>query len=170
MSPEKRPRPRRSGIESEEEKAWVEFYHRVHKDGALATEVLVQLETDPEMKRRHLALYLSCKETLRREKARQARHKRIGLFVRWLVQKLVDKLNKPWRTLREVGGTTRDIAIEMLPEASSMAPAAPRALSAAAEASPSSPGVNTPRRSRKVRSDAPAPAAAGAEKADPASS
>jgi hypothetical protein len=85
MSLEKpRPRPRRSGIESEEERAWVGFYKRVGRDPAIATEVMAQLESDPEMKRTHLALYLCCKESLRRHKARQARNKRIGQFVRGL--------------------------------------------------------------------------------------
>ena len=51
-----RPRPRRSGIESEEERAWVGFYQRVGRDPAIATEVMAQLESDPEMKRTHLAL------------------------------------------------------------------------------------------------------------------
>jgi hypothetical protein len=65
MSLEKpRPRPRRSGIESEEERAWVGFYRRVGRDPAIATEVMAQLESDPEMKRTHLALYLCCKESL----------------------------------------------------------------------------------------------------------
>ena len=82
MSLEKpRPRPRRSGIESEEERAWVGFYQRVGRDSAIATEVMTQLESDPEMKRTHLALYLCCKESLRRHKAHQARNKRIGQFL-----------------------------------------------------------------------------------------
>ena len=36
---------------------------------------LAQFESDPEMKRAHLALYLCCKESLRMHKARQARNK-----------------------------------------------------------------------------------------------
>lgn len=167
MSPEKRPRPRRSGIEAEEERAWVEFYQRVRSDAVLATEVLAQLDKDAEMKRSHLALYLSCKESLRREKAREARNKRIGYFVRQLAYLPVAF----WHGLRALGGSSRDIAIEMLPEPSSPARTAPRALSAAADTGTSSPGETSPlRRSRKARPDAPAPAAAGAEKADPASS
>lgn len=158
MSPEKRPRPKRSGIETEEERTWVEFYRRVRSDAALAAEVIGQLERDVEMKRSHLALYLSCKETLRREKARQARHKRIGFFVRWLTHAL---FIMPWQALREFGGESRDIAIEMLPE--------PERSNRQAPLPPSSPGVVTPtRRSRKARPDAAAPAEAGAEKADPA--
>ena len=48
MSLEKsRPRPRRSGIESEEERAWVGFYQRVGRDPAIATEVMAQLLPAP---------------------------------------------------------------------------------------------------------------------------
>ncbi len=168
MPPEKRPRPRRSGIEAEEEHAWVEFYRRVRSDAVLAAEVLAQLDKDAEMKRNHLALFLTCKENIRREKAREARNKRIGYFVRWLAHVL---LVQPLQSLRALGGTSRDIAIEMLPEPSSQARSAPRALSAAADTGTSSPGeVLPPRRNRKVRPDAPVPAEVGVEKADPASS
>jgi hypothetical protein len=77
MFPEKpekvRPRAKRFGVEFEEERAWVSFYRRVRHDATLATEVLVQLEADAEMKRTHLALVLCCKEALRAHKARQAR-------------------------------------------------------------------------------------------------
>lgn len=166
MSPEKRPRPKRSGTETEEERTWVEFYRRVRSDPALAAEVLAQLERDVEMKRSHLALYLSCKEALRRDKARQARHKRIGFFVRWLAHTL---FVMPWQALREFSSEGRDIAIEMLPEADQSSRQTPRALEATAAIPPSSSGATT-RRSRKARPDAPAPAEAGAEKAAPASS
>lgn len=168
MPPEKRPRPKRSGIETEEEHTWVEFYRRVRSDAVLAAEVLAQLDKDAEMKRNHLALFLTCKETIRREKAREARNRRIGYFVRWLAHVL---LVQPLQSLRALGGTSRDIAIEMLPEPSSPARTAPRALSAGVDTGTSSPGETSPsRRSRKARPDAPASAAAGAEKADPASS
>ena len=168
MSPEKRPRPRRSGIETEEERTWVEFYRRVRSDAVLAAEVLAQLDKDAEMKRAHLALFLTCKETIRWEKAREARNKRIGYFVRWLAHVL---LVQPLQALRALGGSSRDIAIEMLPEPSSPARPAPRALNAAADTGASSPGeTSPPRRSRKARPDAPAPAAAGADGADPAAS
>ena len=160
MSPEKRPRPKRSGIETEEERTWVEFYRRVRSDAVLAAEVLAQLDKDAEMKRSHLALFLTCKETIRREKARETRNKRIGFFVRWLAHTL---FVVPWQVLRQFGGEGRDLAIEMLPE--------PERSTRQAPLPPSSPGVATPpRRSRKARLDAPAPAEAGTEKADPASS
>ena len=114
MSLEKsHPRPRRSGIKYEEERAWVGFYQRVGRDPAIATEVMAQLESDPEMKRTYLALYLYCKESLRRHKVRQARNKRIGQFVRWLCHGL---FVRPWRTLQQVLRHGSDIAVEFLPE------------------------------------------------------
>jgi hypothetical protein len=114
MFPEKpekvRPRAKRFGVEFEEERAWVSFYRRVRHDTTLATEVLAQLEADDEMKRTHLALVLCCKESLRGHKARQARNKRIGQFVRWLCHGL---FAAPLRMMRRGA----DIAVECLPEA-----------------------------------------------------
>ena len=114
MSLEKsHPRHRRSGIESEEERAWVSFYQRVSRDPAIATEVMIQLESDPEMKRTHLALYLCCKESLRQHKIRQVRNKRIGQFVRWLCRCL---FAWPWHSLQKGLRHGSDIAVECLPE------------------------------------------------------
>lgn len=87
MSLEK-PRPRRASIAAEEERAWIDFYRRVGRDPAIATEVLAQLESDPEMKRLHLALYLCCREALRLHEARRMRNQRLGETVRRLCQAL----------------------------------------------------------------------------------
>lgn len=114
MSFEKsRSRPKRSSIETEEARVWVGFYQRVGRDPAIASEVLTLLESDPEMRRTHLALYLCCKESLRQHKTRQARNKRIGQFVRWLCQGL---FIQPLRGLRETLKHGSDIAVECLPE------------------------------------------------------
>jgi hypothetical protein len=101
------PRARRCGIEFEEERAWIGFYRRVGRDAAIAAEVMAQLEADADMKRTHLALYLCCKESLRVHKARQARHKRIGQFVRHLAQAIFVRpllglrtRLRPWRRPR----------------------------------------------------------------------
>ncbi|MDZ7855753.1 hypothetical protein [Sphaerotilus sp.] len=114
MSFEKpRPRPRRSGVLDEEERAWVDFYRRVGREPAIAAEVLAQLDDDPEMKRAHLALYLRCRQSLGTQQFRQARHQRIGQFVRWLCHGLfvvpVQALHRAWH----LGG---DLAAECLPE------------------------------------------------------
>lgn len=114
MSLEKpRSRTRRASIESEEERAWVGFYRRVGRDPAIATEVMAQLESDPEMKRAHLALYLCCKESLRQHKARKARNKRIGQFVRGLCHGL---FIRPLHAMQKGLFHGRDLAVECLPE------------------------------------------------------
>lgn len=110
-------RAKRPSIEHEEERAWISFYKRVGNDLALATEVLAQLDSDPDMKRSHLALYLCCKESLHTHKARQARNRRIGQFVRWFCSGLFTQLLVQWpnawrRSLRQGG----DIVTECLPE------------------------------------------------------
>lgn len=114
MSQEKthRPRVRRSSVHLEEEKAWISFYRRVGNPD-IAAEVMHQLESDPEMKRLHLALYLRCKESLRAQKARQARHKRIGQFVRMLFGVVfVTPMIAIQKLLRQSG----EIAVACLPE------------------------------------------------------
>ncbi|CAM3392339.1 hypothetical protein [Acidovorax anthurii] len=96
---------RRRTIAQEEERAWVSFYRRA-KDATIASEVLEQLEADPEMKRDHLALYLCCREALRLQQAREARQQRIGQFVRWLFGGLFMRAPK----------AARDLAVACLPE------------------------------------------------------
>ena len=115
MSPDKplaRPRTRRISVDAEEERAWVGFYKRVGRDPAIAAEVMAQLESDPEMKRHHLALYLSCKQSLRLHKARQARDKRIGQFVR---QTLHATFVRPLVALRAALQRGGDLVAECLP-------------------------------------------------------
>lgn len=115
MSPNKplaRPRTRRISVDAEEERAWVGFYKRVGRDSAIAAEVMAQLESDPEMKRLHLALYLSCKQSLRLHKVRQARDKRIGQFVR---QTLHATFVRPLAALRAAMQRGGDLVAECLP-------------------------------------------------------
>lgn len=115
MSPEKpASKNRRASVASEEERAWVTFYRRVGHDVAIATEVLAQLEADPEMKRAHLALYLCCKESLRSHKARLARNMRIGQFVRWLCHGL---FVRPLHAVRRAGRRGGELVVECLPDA-----------------------------------------------------
>ena len=63
---------------------WVGFYRRV-ANPAIAAEVVQHLDGDADLKRSHPALYLRCKESLRRKKARQARTKRIRSFMRTIL-------------------------------------------------------------------------------------
>lgn len=106
-------RSKLSGIEREEERTWLGFYRSVRNDACVATEVIIQLEADIEMKRRHLALYLCCKRSLRIHKARQQRDRRIGQFVRWLCHGM---FVLPVRALKFVGRLGARLAVECLPE------------------------------------------------------
>ncbi|EPD41063.1 hypothetical protein HMPREF9701_02132 [Delftia acidovorans CCUG 274B] len=108
-----RVRPKRNAIGSEEERAWVSFYRRAGKDPAIAAEVLAQLDTDPEMKREHLALYLCCRESLRLHQAREARNQRFGRFVRGLLGALFVRFPASARRALGHGG---DLAAACLPE------------------------------------------------------
>lgn len=58
----------------EEEKVWVQFYRRAG-DPVIAADLIEQLESDREVKARHFGLYLRCRQSLRKEKARRARAK-----------------------------------------------------------------------------------------------
>lgn len=99
-------------IGGEEEKAWRGFY-RDAGNPDVAEEIIKELNADEEMKRAHLALYMSCKQTLRINKSRQARNRRIGQFVRWLAGKLCVA---PWRFIFGWMRRGRDVAVECLPE------------------------------------------------------
>lgn len=115
MSPSlSRTRPRRASVATEEERAWVSFYQRVGQDAALAAEVLAQLDADVEMKRQHLALYLSCRESLRSCAAREARNARIGGFVRMTLHRVFVAVPRSLGLRLKRGG---EIAVACLPEA-----------------------------------------------------
>lgn len=109
-----RPKPRRASVATEEERAWISFYQRVGSDAALAVEVLAQLDADVEMKRQHLALYLSCRESLRSHAAREERNERIGRFVRRMCHGLFVALPSSIGRKLKRGS---DIAVACLPEA-----------------------------------------------------
>jgi hypothetical protein len=106
------PRKKQFGVDSAEEKAWIGFYRRVG-DPVIAAEILHELQSDPEAKRAHLALYLRCKESLRTHKVRLARNKRIGQFVRLVCSAaFVTPAHAVHRLLRQ----STDLAVECLPE------------------------------------------------------
>ena len=90
-------RPYRSSVALEEERVWIAFYRRV-ANPAIAAEVVQHLDADADLKRTHSALYLRCKESLRRKKARQARAKRIRSVLRRILGGL---LRDPASTMRE---------------------------------------------------------------------
>ena len=94
-----RSKPKRSGIEKEEERTWVSFYRRARRDAGVANEVLTQLEADPDSKRAHLALYLCCRQTLRHHKARHQRMRRAAQATRRCVRSLSDIVTSLFRAL-----------------------------------------------------------------------
>jgi hypothetical protein len=108
-------RPYRSSVAVEEEKVWIAFYRRV-TDPAIALEVIQHLDADADLKRVHSALYLSCKESLRRKKARRIRTKRIRNFMRKILAALrLRRENNIRPHLRHRGRIVR----EGLPESTS---------------------------------------------------
>jgi hypothetical protein len=101
-----------SAVEIEEERAWVRFYRQVGQ-AEIAAEVLAQLDADAQARHDHLALYLSCRESLRAHKARTQRNKRIGQFVRQACRVLVAE---PLRALRQKVSRAIELLVECLPE------------------------------------------------------
>ena len=114
MSPSPlRPKPRRASVATEEERAWISFYRRAGQDAALAAEVLAELDADVELKRMHLALYLSCRESLRTHALREARNARIGSMVRRTLHTVCVAAPRSMVRKLKHGG---DIAAACLPE------------------------------------------------------
>lgn len=105
-------RPYRPSVALEEERVWVGFYRRVGNP-AIAAEVIQHLDADADQKRAHPALYLRCKECLRRKKARQARTKRIRSFMRRILGGL---LHRPESNLRPPLRHSARIVVEGRPE------------------------------------------------------
>lgn len=79
---------RRSLVDIEEERVWASLYRRV-ADPVIAAELVVHLEKNGEMRLQHSGLYLRCKHVLRREKARQARLRKIGAAIRWAIHMVI---------------------------------------------------------------------------------
>lgn len=76
-------------VDRAEERAWIGFYERVDRDPSLAIEIMALLDSDPDSKRRHLALYLCCRQSVRFHRAREARDRRIGELVRLLLRSMI---------------------------------------------------------------------------------
>lgn len=80
----------RHSVSREEEKLWVGFYQRIHRDPTLANELLALMKADPIIRRDHLALYLCCRESLRRAQRRHWRDQQIARLLKLM-------LVGPWR-------------------------------------------------------------------------
>ena len=106
-------RPYGTSVALEEERLWVGFYRRV-ANPAIAAEVIQHLDGDADQKRTHPALYLRCKESLRKKKARQARTKRIR---RWFMRRILGGLLRdPERRTRGQLRHNARIVVDGLPE------------------------------------------------------
>jgi hypothetical protein len=103
------PRPNRRSVE--EDRAWAQLYASVGQ-ASTAEEVVRQLDADAQARHDHLALYLRAKTTLRERKVIEARHQRIGAFVRSVVTLVVIG---PMRLLRSLLSSGGEVAVEMLP-------------------------------------------------------
>jgi hypothetical protein len=103
------PKPNRRS--AEEDRAWAQLYASVGQSST-AEEVVKQLDADAHARHDHLALYLRAKTTLRERKVAEARHQRIGAFVRSVAAFLVIG---PFRLLRSLLSSGTDVAVEMLP-------------------------------------------------------
>jgi hypothetical protein len=80
MQTQERSAPRYPRRNAAEDRAWRRLY-RSACDPVAASEIVQHLQSDVEAKRFHLALYLRCRETLRKQAARQARISAIIRFV-----------------------------------------------------------------------------------------
>jgi hypothetical protein len=96
----------------EEERVWTGFYRRVG-DPEVASDLIEQMDADREVKARHLGLYLRCKQSLRREKARRAKAKAIAQAVEALLRLLVIA---PAARLVGVGNFIGAVCLNWLPE------------------------------------------------------
>jgi len=135
-------RPYRTSVALEEERLWVGFYRRV-ANPAIAAEVIQHLDGDADQKRTHPALYLRCKESLRKKKARQARNKRIRSFMRRILGGL---LRDPERRTRGQLRHNARIVVDGLPE--SMREPAVNSRPQTAELAPAQPDGGQPNASR----------------------
>jgi len=90
----------------------VDCYERIGNPH-LAAEVVALLESDPEQKRSHPALYLRAKESVRRDREFQARAKRVGSFVRSVLNVVVmGPISFVVKLMRDGG----HMAVECLPK------------------------------------------------------
>ncbi len=116
-----KPQPRfPAGINAEEKRAWASFYARVGKDPLLAAELIAELNSDIELKRMHLALYLCSREAIRVHQSRQTGNLRIAHALRWLFRAV---FVIPARLLATGLRHGTDIALASLPEEAQREPA-----------------------------------------------
>lgn len=104
------PAPQRHRLSSEE-MAWEALY-RSANDPASAAEVVQYFDSDNQLQKSHLALYLRCRQTVRLEEARRYRAERTAVLIRWVV---LFGLLIPFRALAGLFKRGQDVALELPP-------------------------------------------------------
>jgi hypothetical protein len=85
---QKRPYFRRTPAAEEEEKVWVSFYRNA-SDPHLAAELIAHMDRDADSRMQYPGLYLRCKQSVRRNREREARAKRIASALRMVLRLIV---------------------------------------------------------------------------------
>jgi hypothetical protein len=82
---QKRPYVRRIPAAEEENKVWVSFYRNAN-DPDLAAELIAHMDKDADSRAQYPGLYLKCKQSVRRERERQARARRYANALRMVLR------------------------------------------------------------------------------------
>lgn len=85
---QKRPYFRHLPVAEEEEKVWVSFYRNAG-DPHLAAELIAHMDKDADSRTRYPGLYLRCKQSLRRNREREARARRTASALRTILRFIV---------------------------------------------------------------------------------
>jgi len=113
---QKRPYSRRSPAAEEEERVWVSFYRNA-SDPTLAAELIAHLDKDADSRMQYPGLYLRCKQSVRRNREREARAKRtasaLRSIYRTLVQVPVGVIVSVLRQLRAAARFGGDVALDV---------------------------------------------------------
>lgn len=114
---QKRPNSRRMPAAGEEDKVWISFYRNV-SDPVLAAELLAHLDKEVDSRKQYAGLYLRCKQSIRRERERQARAKRYGKAMRVVLRymvlapaRIVARILRPQLSAAQFGGA---VALQVL--------------------------------------------------------
>jgi len=150
---QQRPYFRHNFVAEEEEKVWVSFYRNAH-DPHLAAELIAHMDKDADSRIRYPGLYLRCKQSLRRNREREARARRTANALRSMLRFIVltpfSVLVSLLRQLRAGARFSSHVILDVCDGAVTAAPSA------------------RPRATRHAPVDSTAPTAASPHAVDPA--
>ena len=113
---QKRPYSRRSPAAEEEEKVWASFYRNA-SDPILAAELIAHLDKDADSRTQYPGLYLRCKQSVRRNREREARTKRTASALRSIfrivVHAPVGAIVSALRQIRAAARFGGDVALDV---------------------------------------------------------